>query len=71
MIFTKIWEEFPGTKGRSFVIETEDGDHVIVINPKMSWHQQRKSYIHEVRHIRRDDLRKGDVQTAEMETHEG
>ena len=65
MIYTKVWDEFPSTKARSFLTETEDGDYIIVINPKMAYNQQRRGYLHEMRHIARRDFEKADVRTAE------
>lgn len=65
MIYTFVWDGFPSTKARSFLTETEDGDYIIIINARMSHHQQVRGYLHELRHIRRRDFEKGDVSEAE------
>lgn len=62
--------DFPNTKVRATVAETEDGDAIIFINARIAKNQQIKAYLHELRHIRRGDLAGGDVQAIERETHE-
>lgn len=65
MTYTVVWDDFPSTKARSFLTETEDGDFVIVLNPRQAYHQQVRGYVHELRHIKRADFEKGNVREAE------
>ena len=53
----------------AMVTQNEDGSHSIFINANLSYHQQMKSYLHELRHILNHDFEKADVQEIEYYTH--
>lgn len=61
--------DFPTTKVRSCITETEDGDVIIFVNAKHSYFQQRRGYSHEKKHEEDDDLHKGDAQAIEADKH--
>lgn len=44
------------TSVRGFVFLDDDGDPVIVVNSRLTREQNRKTFRHERRHIRRGDL---------------
>ena len=44
------------TSVRGFVFLGEDGDPVIVVNSRLTREQNRKTFRHERRHVRRGDL---------------
>ena len=50
-----ILQDLP-TSVRGFVFLGEDGEPVIVVNSRLSREQNRKTYRHEKRHIRRNEL---------------
>ena len=57
------------TSIRGFVRETAEG-YTIVINSRMSSETQRKTYLHELEHIRRGDLDSlDDIDQIEKELH--
>ncbi len=41
---------------KGFVFEGEDGDPVIVVNSRLTWEQNRKTFGHEQEHIRKGDM---------------
>ena len=44
------------TSVRGFVVFDENGDPVIIVNARLSMEQNRLTWIHERRHIRRGDM---------------
>lgn len=50
-----ILEDLP-TSVRGFVFRDDDGDPVIVLNSRLTYEQNRRTYKHEQDHILRDDL---------------
>lgn len=50
-----ILEDLP-TSVRGFVFEDNNGDPVIVLNSRLTFEQNRKTYDHERRHITRGEL---------------
>lgn len=50
-----ILEDLP-TSVRGFVFLGDDGEPVIVVNSRLTREQNRKTFLHEKRHIRRGDL---------------
>lgn len=48
-----------------------DGVDTIVLNSRLSYEQQRKSYQHEVEHLRNEDFLKDSVQQIEYDAHKG
>lgn len=65
MIYTRVWDGFPSTKARAFLAEDNEGNYIIVLNPRMSHDQQMRGYLHELNHILNRDFEKGDVSAAE------
>lgn len=45
-----------GTKCRAYFRCSPDGYVTIVINTQISWREQRKAYLHELEHIKENDL---------------
>ena len=62
-----IYKDMPTTV-RSLVKE-KDGYHTIIINARLAYEEQIKCYIHEVKHIKRQDFFANDLQLIEMEAH--
>ena len=65
------YEELP-YKIRGFVRETcePDGDYyTIILNSRLSFEQQQKTYLHEMEHIKNDDFRKESVDEIEKIRH--
>lgn len=59
-------------KIRSNVTVDEEGNYIIYINSRLSYSQQLKGYIHEIRHILDKDLyRDSSVNIIEQKTHGG
>jgi len=52
---TAILKDLP-TSVRGFVFQGEDGDPVIVVNSRLTREQNQKTYRHEKRHIKRNEL---------------
>jgi len=50
-----VFDNLP-TSIRGMVIQGDDGDPVIVLNSRLSREQNRKSYRHELEHIKRGDM---------------
>lgn len=50
-----ILQDLP-TSVRGFVFQGEDGEPVIVVNSRLSREQNVKTYRHEKRHIKRNEL---------------
>lgn len=50
---------------RGFVKENEDGTYTIVLNSRLSYEQNLKTYKHELSHITNNDFQKHDVNEAE------
>lgn len=57
-----------GIKGS--VNANRDGSYTILINPRLSWEEQRKTYLHELSHIRDNDFEKNNVQNIENDSHD-
>lgn len=55
-------------KGASTV--NEDGSYTIFIRAQLSCEERRKSYLHELKHILRDDFYGSDVQQIEASAHQ-
>lgn len=41
---------------RGFVFHTDDGDPVVILNSRLTREANRRSWLHELRHVRRGDL---------------
>ena len=52
---TTVLQDLP-TRIRGFVTFGSDGNPLIVINSRMTVEQQKRTYVHELNHIRRGDL---------------
>ena len=50
-----ILQDLP-TSVRGFVFQDDEGEPVIVVNSRLSREQNRKTFRHEKRHIRRGDM---------------
>lgn len=44
------------TSVRGFVYHDDDGEPVIVVNSRLTWEQNRKTWDHEKKHIERGEL---------------
>lgn len=44
------------TDMRGFLVADVEGGHTVVLNARLSWEMNRKTYIHELRHIQGGDL---------------
>ncbi len=49
--------------------ENEDGSHTIFIKAQLSDEDKMDVYLHELRHIRKDDFHRPDLQEIEYEAH--
>ena len=52
---------------RAFTMPDPQGDYNIYINSALSEEQQRRSLLHELRHIRRDDFFRKDASARQLE----
>ena len=52
---------------RAFTMPDAQGDYNIYINSALSSEQQKKSLLHELRHIQRDDFYRRDVSARQIE----
>lgn len=50
-----ILQDLP-TSVRGFVFHSDDGDPVIVVNSRLTREQNRRTYAHEKRHIRKGEM---------------
>ena len=55
------------TSIRGFVFLGDDGEPVIVVNSRLTREQNRKTFSHEKRHIRRGDMTNKDYKEYEEE----
>lgn len=46
-----------------------DGSYTICINARLGYEEQRKAYLHELRHIHNNDFEKFDVEEIERGNH--
>lgn len=53
---------------RGFVTN-KDGEPVIVLNARLTREQNRKTYLHELKHIKNGDFEKENVDQIEREAH--
>ena len=44
------------TDMRGFLVADVEGGHTVVLNARLSWEMNRKTYIHGLRHIQGGDL---------------
>jgi acylphosphatase len=63
-----VYVDLPTTV-RGFVRYNPDGTYTIVINSRMSAEQQRKTWIHEMRHIECDDFSSSEADEIERRRH--
>ena len=52
---TAILKDLP-TGVRGFVFLGDDGEPVIVVNSRLTWEQNRKTFRHEKKHIKKNQL---------------
>lgn len=50
-----ILQDLPTTV-RGYCYHDDDGEEFVVLNSRLTWEMNRKTWIHERRHIRRGDL---------------
>lgn len=60
--------DFP-RPGNEMVCENEDGSFTIMINARLSYENQLKSYQHAMKHIQNNDFQKTDTQMIEAIAH--
>lgn len=53
---------------RAFTLPDEQGDYNVYINSSLSAEQRQRSFLHELRHIKRDDFYKSDLSVSEIES---
>ncbi len=53
------------------LVKNADDTYTIFLNARLSRDSQLKYYYHALRHIKRYDFEKKDVQKIELETHNG
>ena len=61
--------DFPDPEPKEVVTENSDGSYTIFLNAKQSSEQQKKSWIHALKHIKNDDFSKDNVQDIEACSH--
>lgn len=54
-------------KIKAVTTRNEDGSYTIVMNSRLSYEQQRKSYLHELKHIYNNDFSKENVNIIECD----
>lgn len=50
-------------------MENEDGSYTIILNSRLSYEQNVKSFKHELRHICNNDFSKDVIEVNEYDTH--
>ncbi len=61
--------DFPEGKVKEAVTENEDGTYTIFISTSLSCEEQRKSFLHALRHIKNTDFEKNDADRIEFDAH--
>lgn len=57
-------------KVKGFIVADENGDTTIVLNSALTHEANEETYLHELKHIKNNDLyNEGDVQDIESERH--
>ena len=62
-VYVHLLDNPYGVKGS--VNANRDGSYTILINPRLSWEEQRKTYLHELNHIENSDFERSNVQEIE------
>ena len=62
--------DFPEGKVKEAVTENEDGTYTIFISTSLSCEEQRKSFLHALRHIENGDFDKTDADSIELYAHD-
>lgn len=44
------------TDVRGFLVSDAEGGHTVLLNSRLSWEQNRETYLHEIRHIKSGDI---------------
>ena len=68
MVITRVID-FPDGKAKSMIIRDGNGDYNLYINARCSAAAQEEGYLHEIRHLIRNDFEKTDVQQIEADAH--
>lgn len=55
---------------KAFTTKNEDDSYTIILNSRLNYEQQLKSYKHELDHIQNNDFDKEDVDVIEYYAHE-
>lgn len=55
---------------RGLTLKHKDDTYTIILNSRLSFEQQRKTYLHELLHIENDDFAKIDVNVIENNIRE-
>ena len=50
---------------KALTTKNEDGTYTILLNSRLNYEQQRKSYLHELLHLKNNDFDKEDVDLIE------
>lgn len=58
-------------KVKAVSTENEDGSYTVFLNNKLTYEQNRESYLHELRHIQGNDFDKEDINLIELGAHKG
>ena len=61
--------KFPNGKKKEAVTENEDGTYTIFIEETLSSIEQRKEFLHAMKHILGDDFNKDDIDKIELHAH--
>ena len=52
-------------KVRALTVRVEEGVYTVILNARLPFEMQQKSYLHELRHIERGDFDGGDINEIE------
>lgn len=69
MEYLTIFKDLP-TQIKALTIKNRDGGYTIILNSRLNYEQNRKSYLHELKHICNGDCDKCcDIDTIELKAH--
>lgn len=60
---------FPSGKVHEAVTLNEDGSYTIFLDKNSTIEAQRKRFLHALKHIKKSDFQKDDIQKIETESH--
>lgn len=71
MEYLTIFKDLP-TQIKALTVKNRDGGYTIILNSRLNYEQQQRSFLHELQHITNCDLEKDcSIDELEFELHKG